>query len=321
MKKNLFLTAVLFAFLNHAFNAQTIIDFENLTVPAEGYYNGSTDHSGIVNSSETFNYFDNGAEFNISYTLGDGYDYWNGFAYSNQTDVETADWNNYSAYSSPLGGYDGSENYSFAYIFFNSGDSISFSESVNVNKFYVTNSTWAYRYMAGTDGVGSGTYEAGDSLTLVVKGIKETNIYSEDSVIYYLADFTSGNSIIINNWTEVDLNSLGSVVGLKFQLYSSDDWTPSYLCFDNLVYNSPVNITNVLGTKVSLYPNPASDFVNVETVQSSNISICDIAGGIVASKNNCSENERLDISFLKQGLYFITIESGNELLTEKLIVN
>ncbi len=320
MKRNLFLTAVLIALFSNAFNAQTTIDFESLTVPAEGYYNGSTDHSGNVNSTEVFTYSENGANFSISYTLGDGYDYWNGFAYSNQTDLTTANWDNYSAYASPAGGADGSSNYSIAYLFYNVGDTVMFTEPVNINKISITNSVWAYHYMNGTDGVGTGTYEAGDSLTLIIKGIIDENTYSEDSVIFYLADFTNANSLIVNNWTEVNLNSLGSVNGLKFELFSSDDWTPAYFCLDNIIYNSPASVSDILETCISVFPNPAKDIVNINNVPNANIIINDISGKTVYTKNNCSENEKINISNLNSGIYFIRIENNNEVFTKKLIV-
>ena len=319
MKKNLFLTSVLIAISFFALNAQTIVDFESLTVPAEGYYNGSTDHSGNINSTESFYYSDNGADFSITYTLGDGYDYWNGFAYSNQTDLTTANWTNYSAYATPAGGYNNSNNYAFSYLFFGIGDTIIFSENVNINKFYVTNSTWAYHYMNGTDGTGTGTYTTGDSLTLVIKGILANNSYTEDSVSFYLADFTDGNSFITDNWTEVNLNSLGSVKGLKIDLYSSDSWTPAYVCIDNIVYNSPSNISKNKSLNISIYPNPANDIINISNITNSEITISCISGKVIYSKTNCNKIEKINLSDLTPGIYFVTIKNRDGIFTKKFI--
>ncbi|MCF6366268.1 MAG: DUF4465 domain-containing protein [Bacteroidales bacterium] len=320
MKKNLFLATVLIALFTNAFNAQTIVDFESLTVPAEGYYNGSTDHSGTVNSTESFSYSDNNATFNITYTLADGYDYWNGFAYSNQTDLTTTDWTNYSAYANPAGGYNNSNNYAFAYLFFNVGDTIIFSENVDINTIYITNSVWAYHYMKGTDGIGTGTYAAGDSLTLVIKGILADNTFTTDSVLFYMADFTNGNSIIIDNWTEVNLNNLGNVRGLKIDLYSSDSWTPAYVCIDNIVYNSPVNISSTKFKNVSVYPNPTKSSVNIDNVLNADISVIDITGKIIYTINNCRKSEKIDVSNLNTGVYFIRIENNNQSFIKKLII-
>jgi len=234
MKKNVFLTSVLIAILSFALNAQTVVDFESLTVPAEGYYNGSADYSGSGNQ-ETFNYSENGTNFYVNYTNTGTYDYWSGFAYSNQTDLNTADRTNYSAYANPVGGADGSSNYGFVYSYLN--DSLMFDNLVHIDSVKITNTVWAYQYMTGTDGSGTGLYENGDSLTLSITGIKEDNSYTDNSINFDLGR----NTTIIDNWTNIYLTALGNVKGLIFKLSSSDSYTPSYFAFDNLTYSNPAS--------------------------------------------------------------------------------
>ncbi len=319
MKRNLFLTAVLIVLFFNTFNAQTTIDFESLTVPDEGFYDGSSDHSGTINSTETFTYELADANFYVTYTQGDGYGFWNAFAYSNQMDKVTQGWTNYSSYADHTngGGANGSSNYIFSY----GGDSIMFDETVSIQNAMFTNSTYAYLYM--TDGSGY-TYTTDDYFILKITGILNDNTET-GTIDFYLADFTNGNSYIIDDWTTVDLSSLGNVDGLKFSFASSDvgTWginTPLYYCLDDITYSSASSVKNNKFSKSFVYPNPAKDYVNIDKILNANIQINNISGKTVYTKNNCSENEKVNISNLNSGIYFIRIENNNEVFTKKLIV-
>ena len=319
MKRNLFLTAVLITLFFNVFNAQTTIDFESLTVPAEGYYNGSSDHSGTIGESETFTYNIENATFYVTYTQGDGYGYWNALAYSNQMDKITEGFTNYSSYSDHTdgGGANGSANYIFSY----GGDSIMFDETVEIQNAKITNSTYAYLYMTNGSGY---TYTTDDYFILTITGIMNDNS-TTGSVDFYLANFTNGNAYVIDDWTNVDLSSLGNVDGLKFTFSSSDVGqyginTPLYYCLDDLQYSNIVSVENGLSDNVSIYPNPANSTVNIDNVLGANISINDITGKTIYTKNNCLNNEKVEISNLKSGIYFIRIEDNSRVFTKKLIV-
>src|SRR5262249_54870122 len=78
-----------------------VIDFEDLKLAPESFYNGSDLAGGFVSE---------GAFFNNNYnpTFGS----WSGWSYSNITDVTTPGFmNQYSAYNLPDGGGDASLNY------------------------------------------------------------------------------------------------------------------------------------------------------------------------------------------------------------------
>ena len=311
MKKKLLLTAVLIALFSNAINAQTIIDFESLTVPPEGYYNGYTDYSGS-GEIETFIYEIEDADFYVNYSSEYG-GYWTGLAYSNQTDLETADWNNYSAYATPAGGANESSIYVFAYSYF--PDSVMFDLPVSIQSVDITNSVWAYKYMTGEDGTGQ-EYITGDFFILSIIGINPDGSHNDSPVAFYLGQ----DDNIVNNWTNIDLSSLGNVKGLIFSLTSSKDMTPSYYCMDDLTYTNVVSVENTVKQKISIFPNPATDYVNINNVSNSNIKINDITGKNVYTKNNCSENEIINISNFTSGMYFIIIENNKYIITKKLII-
>ena len=217
-------------------NAQNVATFENIQLEAGSWWNGADGSGGF--SSGGFN-FPN--EYNFDWAS------WSGFSVSNIKDSLTAGWDNqYSAITAE--GVNHSENYAVVYI---SGElEMSLPDPVQLNGFYVTNATYPYLAMkygdsfskkfGGVDGTDP------DFFKLIISG---TDMYGNetDSVEFYLADFTSTDSMkdyIVNIWKWVDLSSLGVVTSLKFTLESSDngDWgmnTPAYFCIDNFNGNSP----------------------------------------------------------------------------------
>ena len=316
MLKKLPITVVLFAIYSFALNAQTTIGFEGFSLDSESYYNGSSDHSGAVGSTETFYFTEEAAVFAVDFTQENGYTYWSGFAYSNQTDLETADWNNYSAYSPSGGGADGSDTYAFYYN--TSSIALTFTEPVNLTNTQITNSVWAYKFMTGEDGSGH-DYETGDYFKLTIKGVLESGDFT-DPIDFFLGDFTNGNTTIIGDWTTVDLSSMQAVVGLQFIFSSSDSFTPFYFCMDNLVYDTDLSTASNLLEKVSIYPNPADEVLRVSHVTNAKLSIQDISGKTLRVISNYSNVKDILVSDLEAGVYILKIEADNQVATKKLVI-
>ncbi len=317
-------TKLLFAILFIATftNAQTI-DFESLTVPATGYFNGSTEYSGSGNE-EIITYEEEAANFYVKYTDTGSYDYWSGFAYSNQTDLTTADYTNYSAYSPNGGGVNGSSNYCFVYSY--AGDTMSF-DGLGVTSMYITNSVWAYKYMDGSDG-SMHDYTTGDYLKLTITAVLNNNGTLTDgsddtlgnSIDFYLADFTNGNTYIIDDWTFVDLSSLGEVVGLKFQFSSSDNMTPYYFAMDDIGFGPAASVNdNAFAELISVYPNPANNSINIQNIQNASLTINDMNGKKIYSNTNCNQTEQIDLSTFSKGIYFAKIQLNNKVAIKKII--
>ena len=86
--------------------ASVVVAFEDLSLPAESYYNGS-DGAGRFLSGEAY--------FNNTFTdFGGGFTGWYGWSYSNMTDVTTPEFTNqYSAIAGA--GTGGSSNYGVAF--------------------------------------------------------------------------------------------------------------------------------------------------------------------------------------------------------------
>jgi hypothetical protein len=108
----------------------------------------------------------------------------------------------------------------------------------------ITNTTYAYQAMKnGDDGnivpfckqFGGVTGNDQDWFKLTIVGKNGINITGQ--IDFYLADYRfadNAQDYVIDQWTEVDLSSLGLVTSLEFSVASSDYGTPTYFAMDNL---------------------------------------------------------------------------------------
>ena len=221
-------------------HAETV-DFEDLTLAEESYYNGEDGAGG----------FDSGlARFNNLYD-DSFYVYWEGFAYSNTTDTTTEDYTNqYSAY--PGSGAGSSAVYGVGYqpgpFGYDTVPTLTLPEEIHITQASVTNTTYAFYtikkgyFTAKKFGGDSGNDE--DWFLLTITG-KDADGDVTDTVKFYLADFRFDDNTldyIVDAWTTVDLSSLGLVKSIEFALTSSDTDpnpdigmnTPSYFAIDNI---------------------------------------------------------------------------------------
>jgi len=231
--------AVVFALGNVPVRAGFTVDFEDLSLPGESFNNGSDGAGGFTSR---------GAEFNNSFTdFGGGFTVWQGWSYSNVTNVTNPGFENqYSAYHLPGGGGDGSPTYGVAYNF-NPGDAtILLPKGARPTSLSLTNTTYTALSMLNGDGFakkfGGASGLDPDYLRLSISGLDDSGTVL-GLVEFFLADYRFANSAldyVVENWTEVDLTSLGDARKLSFALESTDvdpifgSNTPMYFAMDNL---------------------------------------------------------------------------------------
>ena len=77
-------------------------------------------------------------------------------------------------------------------------------------------------------------------------------------------------------------------------------------------------VNDINKTKISIFPNPSSDFINIKSDEEiRSIKIYDIKGSLVKSDNN----SKIDISAFQKGDYVISIETRSGIETKKFIKN
>lgn len=244
-----------------------IVDFEDLTPttpysgPGGGYYwdgsdkavPGQYDPSHWMGPNTAYNssFSDDGVALSNLYTewwtaTGDlWYTSWTGWAYSNTTDDQTPGFGNqYSAY--PGAGAAGSQNYAVYYGDFDTPTvTVSGIPSGTLQGAYFTNTTYAALAMLDGDAFAA-PFGEDDWFKLTVNGLDD-NDQQTGTVDFFLADYTAADESlwhVVDDWTWVDLSSLGNASRLQFELDSSD-WTmmngfpvfmntPAYFAMDNL---------------------------------------------------------------------------------------
>jgi hypothetical protein len=80
----------------------------------------------------------------------------------------------------------------------------------------------------------------------------------------------------------------------------------------SFLLNQPVKSKDL-----QIYPNPFSDILHINGIQAKRIEITDINGNII--KTVFQDLNRIDVSSLKPGIYFVSIFSDNNKWTEKII--
>lgn len=197
------------------------------------YWNGSDETGGFTVNDVTFP---------NTFTVSSWGTSWEGFAYSNTTDTTTPGFDNqYSAY--PGSGAGGSETYAISF----GSNTISYATpfDFSVGKgLFVTNTTYAALDMLNGSGFskqfGGDSGDDPDWFMLSVTGSNDG--IETGNMDFYLADYRftdNSQNYIVDDWTFVNLSSLGEVDSLSFELSSSDNGdfgmnTPAYFALDNL---------------------------------------------------------------------------------------
>ncbi|MFP4354459.1 MAG: DUF4465 domain-containing protein [Phycisphaerae bacterium] len=241
--------AVAFAFIAPASAQWITVDFEDVDLNVDGYYNGSDSSGQFTSRSATL--------LNSYNSL---YGSWNGFAASNVQDVVDGSYlNQYASYAdldgSPAGGgYGGQGQYAVGYVsaYLDAGQSfalptIELPVQTTVLGTYVTNTTYSALTMLN-GGFGATPFGGPDGtdpdwLLLTVTGYDiHGNVSAQ--VTFDLADFSNpdGTDLLVDEWTWLNLQPLGQVKSLTFDVTGSDVGefglnTPSYFAIDNLIYD------------------------------------------------------------------------------------
>lgn len=322
---NKFFTLILAFFAITSF-AQTTSDFENYGLQLDSILNGSDGNHNFESGNISL--------FNEYYP---GWNGWGGWAISASTDVTTAGFtNDFSAVTG--GGVDNSLTYAVTYA---PTESImrleNDAQGEVVNGMYVTNGTYAFLSMTNGDGIakkfGGVTGDDEDYFLLTIKKYLGGTL-STDSVNFYLADYRfSDNSqdYIVDEWTWVDLTSLGNADSLAFTMSSTDVGnygmnTPAYFAVDNVVTSDGVVAVENVDAKTlfEIFPNPANEFFVLKNLENENVEVAifDMIGRMVynADANTLTgfQNE-INIQNLAKGTYMVKVQTETKVASQLLI--
>lgn len=85
---------------------------------------------------------------------------------------------------------------------------------------------------------------------------------------------------------------------------------------------NPLNVNDFTRNLISISPNPSKGIITINTENTLNLTICDITGKVVFSKNSVTNDETINLSNLQNGVYLakMVTETGVE-ETKKIILN
>ncbi|MEI8228474.1 MAG: DUF4465 domain-containing protein [Planctomycetota bacterium] len=232
-----------------------VIDFEDVTLPDGGFTYGGP---GSADDSvpQTVLLSSGSATFRTTITRYPPYEYWSGFAFSNQADTTTNAWTNqYSSFAA--GGVGGSGNFAVANLqSYDPNPLFNLPAGMRPMSLKLVNTTYTALTMRDGDAYNfsSGQYGAGDYLSVTFTGhsLADGVGSTTGAATFFLADFRAGKSAIINQWTDFDLTALGNASSVSIAFDSSDVGafginTPTYVAIDNLTITAvPEPATAVL---------------------------------------------------------------------------
>ena len=206
-------------------------------------------------------------------------------------------------------------------IFFDIGNTDGSGESY---QYELDPGDWQFRYNLVDNSIGVGRGEEG------VTTDSKDGMHTENGTNYTveLKFKWSELGASVPTWTTESGAELGFEVAVMDNDGTTDDdfqgaysWNAdaneahknsTYFGTATLVTETGINDINTTKT-VSVYPNPASNLLNLENTSSEQIvSIYDITGKTVKEVSLGSSNSQINISELKQGLYIIKVMDNND---------
>jgi uncharacterized repeat protein (TIGR03803 family) len=106
--------------------------------------------------------------------------------------------------------------------------------------------------------------------------------------------------------------------GYKVKISNSTCYSYS-ICYDSSVSTGIEDVKDQYG--ISIYPNPTNGVINIENTNSSDlvISVYDVAGNKIEVVNTGNLNTKINLSSYVKGIYFVVINTGNDIFSQKII--
>lgn len=260
------------------------------------------------------------------------FSYWSGgFSYTNKYDSATAGASNLYGVRA-FKGYNNSNLYAVG----QDRAVIAMASSQNtVDGFYITNTTYAYKSMKHGDAFakkfGGLSGNDPDYFKITIKAY-DNGVLKQDSVEFYLADYRFANNsldYLVENWQWVSTATLGEADSIRFFMYSSDVGsfginTPLFFGLDNFTTNGA--IVSIAESKtvhgVEVYPNPFQSQIKVilrDANQPVEVKVLDMFGKLLYTHLSTTPEFEFELSVLPAGVYYLSIQQNNQLVTKRVV--
>ena len=111
--------------------------------------------------------------------------------------------------------------------------------------------------------------------------------------------------------------AMGGIAGEVDPGFSESSMVIDYV---RVYQNNILNIADIMAEKFSIYPNPASDLITINTIENiDRVALYSMVGQLVIHKNITTK--QIATKHLKSGLYILKIYSENNIITKKVIID
>jgi hypothetical protein len=102
------------------------------------------------------------------------------------------------------------------------------------------------------------------------------------------------------------------------------EFTNEFGCSSRSYFNAPLGVTDLNGPSFVLFPNPATDFINIQLHQSQHdlvgYELLDAQGKLCGNGTVTRDNARIDVQMLGQGLYSLCLNSAGQRYSVRLVI-
>lgn len=89
--------------------------------------------------------------------------------------------------------------------------------------------------------------------------------------------------------------------------YNRGYYYVNYPTVNDIIADCDASVDETLANAIEVYPNPTNGQINIANAEGKNIVVINTLGQVVASINNATENQTIDMSGLCEGTYFVKV--------------
>jgi len=151
-------------------------------------------------------------------------------------------------------------------------------------------------------------------------GYQYINVNDQTWITYYWD--SSSNTWEENKKYEYQYDSNNSQTLETYYLWDNNAWTEISTAKYNYSYSS-ITVSGISkinsGQPAIVFPNPATNYITVQGIIGSLITVSDLSGKTIYKQPMAGENENIDVSSWASGVYVISVEKGNNRTVNKII--
>ncbi len=134
-----------------------------------------------------------------------------------------------------------------------------------------------------------------------------------------LVSFERGTDVEITESFDMSSTNVEEMDDLMVVVFVQDENTKQVMQ-STFALGQPLGLNDDYLQNIEIYPNPSNGLLNISTDRVLQITIYDVLGKKVFSKEGIN-TEVLDLSHLNNGMYLVNLKDGNNQVTKKLIIN